>query len=112
MPAGISWPPATPTQYAAAASTFPGICQKAESILLEQLHTTIAQHWSVVGTCSNLFNNSHPSTHTALMDLLETLSVSFVSHEKALLDCITVVRDAQIVQERLAMFTSPSGKTP
>lgn len=112
MPVGISWPPSMPTQYEALASSFHGICQSAEKLLLEQLLTTIAQHWSAVGICSNLLGSSLPSNRIALMEVLENLSVSFVSHERVLLDCITAVSIAKETHEQQEQSTSQSGKTP
>ncbi len=106
------WPPDTPTQYEAAASSSLGTYQSYEKQLQDLLATTTAQHWNAVGICYGLLINSPPSMQNVAMEVLENLSVSFVRQEQTLLDCITVVRDAAAEQQPQEASTSPSGKTP
>jgi hypothetical protein len=111
-PREILWQQHTHMQFDRAASTSPGTSQNPEEQLQDLLATTIAQHWNAVGTCYDLFSSFPPSMQPIAMGVLEDLSVSFVSHEQKLLDCITVVRSAVAAQRQQEASTSPSGKTP
>jgi hypothetical protein len=106
-----SWLHSTPTQSENDPSNYSGIPD------LEKVHSTIlAQHYRVVGICSNLLASFPPNTAADLLERQQSIAASFarlLTDVQDLLQHVTVVvRVSEEFQEQIRQSISGSTKQP